>query len=169
MQLVVWSGVRWLFCSTCSRGMVLTSSWISARWLFCPLLQQHSGLQRFLVLVCVQEFRQYLLSKSVYICGSRERSKLFWQYRLPCLLDVFCTVCEPGNETITLSESMYRKKIFVGSPNHKNIFTWKFYNIKISRSTVICNWYYQFWPSMYKTVDFQCDSCKILVTSCSPL
>ena len=50
-------------------------------------------------------------------------------------------VCQPGNETIALSKSTYCKKIFMGSPNHENIFTrkfktQKFYNTKISRSTV---------------------------------
>ena len=49
-------------------------------------------------------------------------------------------VCEPGNEAIALSESTYCKKFLVGSPNHKNILhkklKQKFYNTKISRSTV---------------------------------
>ena len=54
-------------------------------------------------------------------------------------LTCFVLVCKPGNKAITLLESMYRKEIVVGSPNHENIFMQKFLITKISRSTVYIN------------------------------
>ena len=52
-------------------------------------------------------------------------------------LTCFVLVYELGSKAITLSELTYSEKIFAGTPNHKNIFTQKFCNTKISRCTVV--------------------------------